>query len=136
MTSLKPGHFARLQGIDFEAALTNDPDVVDLYWRGENAPISGFEQLVPGILWRHVDISSVDFVVHVSWVCDYRGEPFLVVDEQGESLVLDYNGDNFQKLAEMGFTMLDKFEFATVTVSRSDVQNLRRVERTVWPTGG
>ena len=66
-------------------------------------------------------------------MCDYKGEPFVVVGNENDSLVLDYNGDNFQKIAELGLTMLDKFEFSTVTVLRSEAQNLHRVERAVWP---
>jgi len=133
MTNLKPGHYARMQGVEFEAALTNDPGVVNLYWRGENPPISGFEPLAPGILVCRIDITRLDSVAHVRWVCEYLGEPFVVVGGGDDVLELDYDGDNFQKVAELGLTMVDKFEFATVTVSRSKVQNLHRVERAVWP---
>jgi len=134
--SVGSGHCARLGGVDFEAALTNEPGVVNLYWRGERPPISGFEPLAPGILICRMDITQLDLVVHVRWLCEYLGEPFVVVGGNDNTLELDYDGDNFQKVSEMGFTMLGKFEVATMTVSRSEVKNLHRIERTVWLAQG
>ena len=43
----KQRYYALVGGRQFHAAMTVDPNIVALYWRDENPPLSGFEKVAP-----------------------------------------------------------------------------------------
>jgi hypothetical protein len=129
---LEAGYVASAQGVDFEAVLTNDPDAVDLIWRGQAPSISGFEEVAPEIYVRHVALSELDSVRRIQWRCEYQGEPFIVSADRGDNLLISYAGRNFQKAATLGLRVEDR-DYIVGLVPRSDVSNLRKVEKRIWP---
>lgn len=116
----------------FRTAMTIDPDVVDLYWYDENPPMSGFEKVAPNIYIRHTPILEVDHVHRVEWYAEYRGEPFKVTADRGDSLLLYYLGGSEPKARELGLDIEERF-VATGLISKSDIENLREVDTVVWP---
>jgi hypothetical protein len=119
-------YVAVLGGQEFDAIMTNEPNVVDLYWEGEDPPIDGFEVDAPGFLVRHTPPVELDALYQVQWYCEYRGEPFKVQTDLGDKLVLYYLGGNINKAHELGLR-IEELLVATGVVPRCEVVNLREV---------
>jgi hypothetical protein len=125
-------YYAVLGGRRFRAALTVDPNVVDLYWRDDDPPMPGFEKVAPNVYIRHTPLAEVDSVHRVGWLADYRGEPFKVTADRGESLLLYYLGGSEPKARELGLDVEERF-VATGVIPKAEIQNLREVDTVVWP---
>ena len=125
-------NLAHIGGAEYEASLTNDPGVVNLWWDGGGEPPAGFVKFAPGEFKRSVNVADLDDLVAVEWFCEYRGEPFKVVAESDAGLTLSYLGGNIDKARELGLDIQDQlvaFGFA----ARDDVENLREVRTQLWP---
>ena len=128
----KQRYYSVVGGQRFHTAMTVDPDVVDLYWYDENPPMSGFEKVVKDIYIRHTPLSDVDSVHRVEWYAEYRGEPFKVTADRGDSLLLYYLGGSEPKARELGLDVEERF-VATGVIPKSDIDNLREVDTIIWP---
>ena len=93
----KHHYYSLIGGRHFHTAMTGDPKVVDLYWHNESPPMPGFEKVAPNIYIRHTPLSEVDSVHRVEWYAEYRGEPFKVTADRGDSLLLYYLGGSEPK---------------------------------------
>jgi hypothetical protein len=125
-------YVATLGGQEFEAYPTVTPGVVDLYWDGDRPPASGFEVESPGVYVKHALKSELDSLYNVKLYCDYRGEPFKVNDDRGETLSLYYLGGDINKARELGLSIEEPL-VATIVVSRDEVENLREERTQLWP---
>ena len=123
---------AGLQGVDFEAVLTNDHEVIDLIWRGTPPPATGFEEVAPQIYVRHTERSVLDSLRRIQWWCEYQGEPFIVTADRGDQLLVSYAGLNFQKAQTLGLHVEERDSIVGL-VPKSDVSDLRKVEKQLWP---
>ncbi|AHH93631.1 hypothetical protein GCM10010174_30250 [Kutzneria viridogrisea] len=132
MAELDEDYFAVMGGQRYEAALTSEPDCVDLYWDGPNPPVEGFEVDVPGSYIRHTPLSEVEGVYRRAWYCDYKGEPFKVTSDLGDKLALYYLGGNEFRAREIGLEIQEKF-VAVGVAPRNEVQNLHEVVTQIWP---
>ncbi len=128
----KEHYYALLGGHRFRAALTVDPNVVDLYRSDGNPPMPGFEKVAPDIYIRHTPLVEVDSVHGVEWLAEYRGEPFKVTADRGENLLLYYLGGSEPKARELGLDVEERFA-ATGVIPKTEIQNLREVDTVVWP---
>ncbi|MEV6611856.1 hypothetical protein [Kutzneria sp. NPDC051319] len=128
----KQRYYALVGGRQFHTALTVDPDFVDLYWYDDNPPLPGFEKVTPVIAIRHTPLTEVDSVHQVEWFAEYRGEPFKVTADRGDSLLLYYLGGNEPKARELGLDVEERL-IATGVIPKSEIENLREVDTVIWP---
>ena len=125
-------YVATLQGVDFEAVLTNDQDMIDLVWRGDAPAVAGFEEVAPGIYVRRVALSELETLRRIQWWCEYQGEPFIVTADRGDKLLVSYAGVNYRKAATLGLHVEDRYSIVGL-IARSDASDLRKVEEQIWP---
>ena len=128
----KQRYYSQVGGRQFHTVLTVDPDAVDLYWYDDNPPMQGFEKVAQGIYVRRTPLSQVDSVHRVEWYAEYRGEPFKVTADRGDSLLLYYLGGSEPEARELGLDVEERF-VATGVILKSDIENLREVDTVIWP---
>ena len=128
----KQRYYSLVGGLQFHTAMTVDPNIVDLYWRDDNPPMSGFEKVAPAVYIRHTPLAEVDSVHRVEWFAEYRGEPFKVTADRGDSLLLYYLGGSEPKARELGLDVEERF-VATGVIPKTEIHNLREVDTVVWP---
>ena len=119
-------------GLAYRATRTQDLDVVSLRWKGSEPPVGGFVESVPGSYKMSVRVEELDSLSFVEWRCEYRGEPFVVNDEDAGTLFVTYAGDSEVKARELGMDVTGRF-LATGEIPRVDVENLREVKKQFWP---
>jgi len=127
-------YYSSIAGRQFDTALTVDPDIIDIYWYDDNPPLPGFEKVTPTIAIRHTPLTEVDSVHRVEWFAEYRGEPFKVTADRGDSLLLYYLGGSEPKARELGLNIEERF-VATGVIPKSEIENLREVDTVIWPEG-
>lgn len=130
----KQHYEAVLGGRVYRATRTQDPDVVNLRWTGSESPAAGFVQTAPGAYKMSVRLEELESLSLVEWRCEYRGEPFVVNGEDGDSLDVTYVGDSETKARELGMDVRERF-VATGEIPRSEAVNLREVKKRYWPKG-
>ncbi|WP_211764282.1 hypothetical protein [Kutzneria sp. CA-103260] len=125
-------YLAVMGGREYEANLTMDDDVVELYWQGGEPPILGFELEGPNFYVRLTPRVDLDYLFDSEWYCEYKGEPFKVQTDYGNELSLHYLGGNINKAQELGLSIEEPL-VAVGVVPRKDVENLREVRTQLWP---
>jgi hypothetical protein len=125
-------YVAVLGGREYEANLTVDDDVVDLYWENGEPPIAGFVADEPGFYIRPTRQVDLDYLYEIEWYCEYRGEPFKVQTDYGDELSLYYLGGDINKARELGLSIEEPL-VAVGVVPRDQVENLREVRTRLWP---
>jgi hypothetical protein len=83
---------------------------------------------------RNTPLTDVDSVHRVELFAEYRGEPFKVTADRGDSLLLYYLGGSEPKARELGLNVEERF-VATGVVPKSEIENLREVDTVIWPEG-
>jgi hypothetical protein len=121
-----------LGGVEYEASLTNDPDVVNLWWDGDGQAPDGFVRFAPGEFRRSMPISGLDDFVGVEWFCEYRGEPFKVLEESEGGFSVSYLGGNVDKARQLGLDVEDQL-VAFGFIPRGEAENIREVRTRLWP---
>jgi hypothetical protein len=116
---IRDGYAARWNGTEYEAS--PDGDVVRLY-RPDQA--DGFEEVRPGRYRRIVANTEVDEVTYVRTMCNWRGQPFIVLGEHEGWYRLEYTGGRAPQAAELG---LEEFDYGVYQgwAPQSDVTDLR-----------
>ncbi|GAA3439687.1 hypothetical protein [Kutzneria kofuensis] len=125
-------YVAYLHGHEYEAALTQDPNVVDLYSEGESPSDERFTELAPGIRTRSVRLDELDVLYNVEWYCEYKGHPFIVDTDLGDRLAVQYVGGDISVAESLGLKIQEPL-VATGVFPRDQVDNLREVRRQIWP---
>ncbi|MEN3306731.1 MAG: hypothetical protein V7603_2933 [Micromonosporaceae bacterium] len=100
---MRDGFICRWRGQEYEAG--PDGAEVRLYTAG---PAEGFEQLRPDRHRRVVPMSEVADLCYVRTVCNWRGEPFIVLGEHDAWLRVEYTGGRAPVAASLG---LEEFDF-------------------------
>lgn len=128
-------YIAVFDRLEFEAHPMNDRSMVELYWRGDNPPIDGFEEVVHGLSRRVVAEADLQALYKTELYCEYRDESFKVQRDRKDELLLYYLGGDVNKAVELGLT-LEEPPVAIGIVPRKDVENLREVRVQLWPPVG
>ncbi|NUR82781.1 MAG: hypothetical protein HOY71_01695 [Nonomuraea sp.] len=98
---------ARWAGTDYEAAPEVDGGRLRVRLRGE-APAEGFEEVAPGRYVRVVPAAECAGLWHVTTVCEWRGAPFLVLDERESELLLEYTGGRASAAVALGLERAER----------------------------
>ncbi|MBV1851946.1 hypothetical protein [Catellatospora tritici] len=116
---MRDGFIASYLGREYEAS--PDGDSVRLY-RPEGA--DGFEEVRPGRYVRVVPVVEVDELAYVRTVCNWRGQPFVVLAEHDGWLRVEYTGGKAPVAAELG---LEEFDYGVYQgwAPRAEVVDLR-----------
>lgn len=125
-------YVAYLNGHEYEAAMTQNADVVNLYWEDGVPSDDGFSERRPGLWVRHARLVDLDGLYDVEWHCEYRGHPFIVETDLGDRLGVQYVGGDIRVAESLGLKIQEPL-VATGSFARSEVENLREVRRKVWP---
>jgi hypothetical protein len=125
---------ASLNGHDYDASFTQNPNEVVLVWRGNPPPDGGFSEPVPGVYRKFVELNQLDRMYESEWRFTYQGEPFVVSVEGDGYLVGDYVGDSESRARELGLDITEKL-VARGRVPREAAEDLREVRRQIWPVG-
>ncbi|MEV0381327.1 hypothetical protein [Nonomuraea sp. NPDC050643] len=114
---------ARWRGADYPAS--PEPHAFELWVRLRSAePLDGFEEVEPGCHVRTVPASECESLHLVTTVCRWRDEPFLVHDEEGERLLIEYLGGSAITARELGLDRVERGVYRR-WVARSEVNGLR-----------
>lgn len=97
----RDGWYARWRGTEYGAS--PDGAAVRLY---VGTPTDGFTEVAPGRYRRAVPAADVD-LYYVRTRCTWRNEPFLVVGDDGDRLLLEYAGGNVHVAERLGLTAAD-----------------------------
>ncbi|GLZ14276.1 hypothetical protein Acsp04_45110 [Actinomadura sp. NBRC 104425] len=101
--TMRHGYYAQWRGTDYEAS--PDGDVVRLY---VSRPADGFTQVAPDRYVRVVPAAEVGRLHYVRTRCSWRGEPFVVLGEQGEWLRVEYTGGKAPVAERLGLEPFDR----------------------------
>lgn len=115
---MRDGYFARWQDREYEAS--PDADRARLY-AAEAVP--GFEQIAAGRYLRVVPTSELTDLYYATTRCDWRGQPFLIIGEQGSWARLEYVGEGTPP-AELGLELFDRGVYQG-WARRSEIENVR-----------
>ncbi len=85
---MRDGYFARWQDREYEAS--PDSDRARLY---ATQPVAGFEQIAAGRWLRVVPAAELADLYYAYTACDWQGQPFRVIGEQGSWLRVEYAGE-------------------------------------------
>lgn len=83
---VKPHYEAVMGGRSYQATRTQDPTVVNLRWSGSEPPVPGFTESASGSYKMSVRLEDLESLSLVEWRCEYMGEPFIVNEENGDTL--------------------------------------------------
>jgi hypothetical protein len=124
-----------LNGHEYQAAMTQDPDIVKLLSRGVEPVDRDFVERRPGLWVRQVRLDELDGLYDVTLRCEYKGHPFIVTADLGDELGVQYIGGDIRVAEALGLS-IDEPLVATGSFARNQVENLREVRRQVWPRDG
>lgn len=115
------GIFAIYKGIEYNANRRGDKII--LISENEEEINKGFHwDSISEVYVQLVDKSELDQFYTKTLSCDYRGDKFIIADEQGDDYLL-ISGPRSYFLTEIGFKETDKGEFQK-WVNKDDVMNL------------
>lgn len=117
------GYRARWQGTEYSCTPEQLAEGLWVHLRSD-VPLEGFDELQPGVYVRRLAASDCDMVAHVRMTCDWRGEEFLVHDERGEELLLEYTGGKVPRALELGLERIERGVYRG-WVNRDEVRGLR-----------
>ena len=114
---------ARWRGEEYPAAADPQPDAlyIRLY---RTDPADGFDEVAPARYVRVVAAADCEVLLHVSTVCEWRGAPFVVLDEPDDDLLLEYTGGLVPVAQRLDLTRVERGVFQT-RVPRAEVRALR-----------
>lgn len=118
---------SRWQGMEWECTPEQFVDGLWVHLLSQQ-PLEDFEEVVPGVHIRLVSAAECDMVAHVTMVCEWRGEPFVVLDERtaagAEDLLLEYTGGKVPRAHELGLERIERGVYRG-WVPREEVRGLR-----------
>jgi hypothetical protein len=115
---MRDGYVARWRGEEYEAS--PDGDLIRLY---RPDPADGFEEVREGRYRRNVPASEAT-LDYVRTLCDWRGQPFIVLAEHEGWLRVEYTGGLAPVATQLG---LEEFDYGVYQgwAPRSEVSDLR-----------
>ncbi|MBA3278714.1 MAG: hypothetical protein H0U22_08350 [Geodermatophilaceae bacterium] len=114
---------ARWQGMEYPCTLDQHSDSLWVHLRSTQ-PLDEFEELDSGIYLRLVNAAECDMVAHITMVCQWRGEPCLVMDERDDELLLEYTGGQVPRALALGLKRIERGVYRG-WVQRDEVRGLR-----------
>lgn len=127
------GYRARWRGDEYRAAIFPLGNV--LWVRLHSAKVrSGFQEVTEQDYVQSVLAEECDAVLFVSTVCTWRGAEFLVTDERGEELQLEYVEGDAIKAMGMGLERIERGVYRG-WVQRDEVRGLRESTAIIFAGG-
>src|SRR6516164_2353972 len=110
-------------GASYQAAVGPSDHDVTLFAAPPPAEEHGFSP-APGGIWRkQVRLNDIDALWESRPIGSYRGEPCLVLDDQGDRLHIVYLGMDERRAGQLGYWQVDRGVFEVV-VPRQEVADL------------
>jgi hypothetical protein len=100
---MRDGYLARWRGEEFE--VSPDGEEMRLY---SAEPREGFDEIRPGRHRRIVPFTEVTEFGYVRTICNWRGEPFIILGEHETWLRVEYSGGKAPVAAAL---RLEEFDF-------------------------
>jgi hypothetical protein len=121
---------ATYRGVPYQAGLGPDGTEATLFSPGPPPEELGFTAAA-GHWRKQISLTDLDALWQSRPVGDYRGEPCLVLDDQGDRLHIAYLGRDAARAGQLGYWEIDR-EVFEVVVARDDVTGLTE-ERVEFP---
>ena len=117
-------------GVPYHAGLGPDGNEATLFSPGPPPDELGFTA-ADGHWRKQVSVADLDALWQSRLVGEYRGEPFLVLDDLGDRLHIVYLGRDSVRARQLGYWEIDR-EVFEVVVTRQEVTGLTE-ERVAYP---
>ncbi len=117
-------------GVPYHAGLGPDGNEATLFSPGPPPDELGFTA-ADGYWRKQVSVADLDALWQSRLVGEYRGEPFLVLDDLGDRLHIVYLGRDSVRARQLGYWEIDR-EVFEVVVARQEVTGLTE-ERVEYP---
>ncbi|MEU8248781.1 hypothetical protein [Nonomuraea sp. NPDC048916] len=120
---IRHGYRARREGVDYEASPDPRPDGLWMRLRSP-VPAEGFEEVTPDCFVLPVPAAECEEAAFVTTVCEWRGEPFLVLGESDGELLLEYTGGQVTVARRLGLERVER-GVHRLRVARGEAGELR-----------
>lgn len=117
------GYRARWQGAEYAAVPEARPDGLWMRLRSP-VPAEGFEEVEPGGFVLPVPATACEEAAFVTTVCEWRGAPFVVLDESDGEVWLEYTGGRVTVARQLGLERVER-GVHRCRVPRGEVGELR-----------
>ena len=120
-------YLARFEGDEYTATLfTGYPEETDIavhLHRDSAAP--QFEGVTSELYVRQVSLQDCEVVSFVRTVCQWRSEPFVVAQERGNELLIEYVGGSYLTATELGLERVERGVYRT-WVPHDEIRGMRQ----------